>query len=168
MLRSNSTRDASNLSVHNDAFREYDYIGARWLNGKESADVGNGGFSPRSGRLLEALADNRFEVDANAYEDALIGDAWRPVLESDYGIRSRPHGVFNMWRHIEDQTMLKIVSALDIATLAFPRGVALLKNYCGLRKFECMKAIYQRYRQHWTTQDVAQRCRDICEVALIR
>jgi hypothetical protein len=185
-----------------DAFREYDYIGARWPGGREGADVGNGGFSLRSIELLQALADDRFAVESNAFEDALIGDAWRPVLERDYGIRFAPgciaerfayeyeiparptfgfHGVFNMWRHLEDQTMLKIVDTLDSATLASPRGVALLKHYCDFRKFACVRAIYRRYRQHWSVQDVAaafmrnglredvaQQCLNICEAASTR
>lgn len=182
-----------------DAFRQYDYIGARWLNAKEGMEVGNGGFSLRSTKLLKALAEERFSVSQDDFEDALICNTWKSALENDYGVRFAPaeiadcfsyeyeiprlptlgfHGVFNMWRHIEDKAMLEIIRDVDMRTLASPRGVALLKNYCDLRKFSCVKAIYQRYRQHWGTQDlfdafvrnglhadVARRCVSICEAA---
>lgn len=186
----------------NDEFRQYDYIGARWPESPKGIDVGNGGFSLRSTRLLKALAHERFAVRPDSIEDAMICDRWRPALETDHGIRFAPaeiadrfsyeyalplqptfgfHGVFNMWRHIEDRSMLEIIEALDLATLASPRGVALLKNYCDLRKFQCVKAIYQRYRTRWSTEDVmravmrnganaevARRCALICEASLNR
>ena len=38
-------------------FLDYDYIGARWWFRKHDRNVGNGGFSLRSRRLLEALQD---------------------------------------------------------------------------------------------------------------
>ncbi|QBR01047.1 DUF5672 family protein [Paraburkholderia pallida] len=158
-----------------EAFYQYDYIGARWLNAKEGIEVGNGGFSLRSSKLLKALADERFATGTERLEDVLICNTWRSVLENDYGIRFAPaeladrfsyeyavparpsfgfHGLINMWRHIEDKTMLEIIRDVDIQTLSSPRGVALLKIYCDLRKFACVKAIYQRYRQYWGAQEV--------------
>ncbi|MFX1674554.1 DUF5672 family protein [Paraburkholderia sp. A2WS-5] len=182
-----------------DTFRRYDYIGARWLNVRPGLEVGNGGFSLRSSKLLEALSDDRFKVGPDAVEDALICGTWRSSLEDDFGISFASgevadhfsyeyeiprlptfgfHGVFNMWRHIEDREMLEIIRDLDIRTLCSPRGVALLKNYCDFRKFACVNAIYQRYRKHWSAQDViaafmrnglhvdtAQQCLRICEAA---
>ena len=47
--------------------------------------VGNGGFSLRSHRLLEALQDPRITlIEA---EDTTIGRSFRPLLEGEYGIR---------------------------------------------------------------------------------
>jgi hypothetical protein len=159
-----------------DAFYQYDYIGARWPNANPGMDVGNGGFSLRSAKLFKALEDERFSVPAGGTEDMLICSAWRQVLETDYGICFAPagiadsfsyeyafpqrptfgfHGVFNMWRHTEDNAMIEIIEQIDMSTLASPRGVALLKNYCDLRKFACIKAIYQRYKNHMGTVDIA-------------
>ncbi|WP_321813588.1 MULTISPECIES: DUF5672 family protein [unclassified Paraburkholderia] len=157
-------------------FRQYDYIGARWPNADTGKEVGNGGFSLRSAKLLTALASDRFVIESDVGEDVLIGSTWRPALETDFGIRFAPagiadqfayeyalprqptfgfHGVFNMWRHVEDRAMFEIIDALDIQTLASPRGVALLKNYCDLRKFNCVRAIYRRYREYLSVADVA-------------
>ncbi|NIE64538.1 DUF5672 family protein [Burkholderia sp. Ax-1719] len=165
--------DASRWS---DRFYQYDYIGARWPNSSSGNDVGNGGFSLRSAKLLKALANDRFSIDPGAAEDVLIGSTWREALEAEHGIRFAPgdvadefayeygvprqptfgfHGFFNMWRHVEDSVMLEIIDGLDIQTLASPRGVALLKNYCDLRKFACVRAMYRRYRAHLSVADVA-------------
>ncbi len=69
-------------------FQEYDYIGARWWFREEGLDVGNGGFSLRSRRLLEALQDPGIVVDRA--EDLLICDAYRDLLAARYGIRIAP------------------------------------------------------------------------------
>lgn len=182
-----------------DAFYQYDYIGARWPNSEEGSDVGNGGFSLRSSKLLRAIANDEFELCPDQGEDALICSTWRPALEEKYGIRfapasaadlfayeyafpSRPtfgfHGVFNMWRHIEDNAMIEIIRTVDILTLTSPRGVALLKNYCDLRKFACVNAIYRRYRdranaeglvsafvRNGVSEDVARYYVDLCEAS---
>ncbi|HEV3431472.1 MAG TPA: DUF5672 family protein [Paraburkholderia sp.] len=165
--------DASRWS---ERFYLYDYIGARWPASATGNDVGNGGFSLRSAKLLKALASDQFAMEAEAAEDVLIGSTWRAALEADHGIRfasaevadefayeygvpRQPtfgfHGFFNMWRHVDDSAMLAIFSELDIRTLAAPRGVALLKIYCDLRKFTCVRAMYQRYRMHLSVEDVA-------------
>jgi hypothetical protein len=69
-------------------FQEYDYIGARWWFAKPGRDVGNGGFSLRSRRLLEALQDA--EVTTGMVEDHAICVTHREMLESRYGIRVAP------------------------------------------------------------------------------
>lgn len=71
-------------------FHEYDYIGARWP-GKTGHSVGNGGFSLRSKRLLEALQDER--CIPSSPEDAVICLQYRDFLESKYGIRFAPEAV---------------------------------------------------------------------------
>lgn len=65
-------------------FREYDYVGAPWSWQPAGRQVGNGGFSLRSRRLLDALADDAFAPGDP--EDALICRTWRPALEAR-GIR---------------------------------------------------------------------------------
>ena len=71
-----------------EAFLNYDYIGAPWPQFATHA-VGNGGFSLRSRRLLTALRDMGAEAGEMA-EDVAIARLWRPVLEAEYGIRFAP------------------------------------------------------------------------------
>lgn len=79
-------------SCWDPAFLEYDYIGARWRFHDDGHDVGNGGFSLRSKRLLEALTDPQFDarVETEPAEDGLICRTWRRRLEADHGIRFAP------------------------------------------------------------------------------
>ncbi|WP_345814536.1 DUF5672 family protein [Paraburkholderia sp. PREW-6R] len=161
----------------NDTFFEYDYIGAIWPFHRDGLNVGNGGFSLRSAKLLHALADARFQFLRGVNEDDLICRAYRPVLEAEYGIRFAPadvaarfayeharpdkptfgfHSAFNMWRHVDDTTMMNIASLLDVSTFTSNEVMLLLKVYCDLRKFECVRAMYERYRQFWTTEAFVQ------------
>ena len=69
------------------AFLEHDYIGASWPQFDDGRDVGNGGFSLRSRRLLQACQSPRFQQSHP--EDVLIGRVHRPWLESK-GLRFAP------------------------------------------------------------------------------
>lgn len=60
-------------------FLEYDYIGAVWPHFQDGYDVGNGGFSLRSRRLMEACRDPGFE--AAHPEDIAVGRINRKWLE---------------------------------------------------------------------------------------
>src|SRR5690348_5786393 len=62
-----------------------DYIGAKWFWAPEGQRVGNGGFSLRSRRLLEALRDPRIVL--TEAEDVTIGRTFRTLLERDHAIR---------------------------------------------------------------------------------
>lgn len=98
-----------------DRFLGCDYIGAPWPQFRDGRDVGNGGFSLRSRKLIEACRDPRF-VQGHP-EDVAIGRDNREFLEREHGMifadsalaemfsfeRSAPrqatfgfHGVFNM------------------------------------------------------------------------
>lgn len=68
-----------------DEFLEYDYIGAAWLDGV----VGNGGFSLRSLRLQQALADDTF-IEITAPEDVAIGRLYKTYLQEAYDIQYAP------------------------------------------------------------------------------
>src|SRR4029450_12207204 len=60
-------------AVRPDAWRgeflDYDYIGAVWCYEGKRCGVGNGGFSLRSRRLLNALRDDRFQPALNEDQD---------------------------------------------------------------------------------------------------
>jgi hypothetical protein len=164
--------DASRWSP---TFYEYDYIGAHWPHRPHGVDVGNGGFSLRSARLLRALADERFVVEPNVVEDEAICQQWRPTLEAQYGIRFAPrevagqfsyealpgtrptfgfHASYNMWRHVDDSEMMAIMRDIDERTFKSRDSLFLLVAYCKVHKFACVKAMYARYRTFWNTQEV--------------
>lgn len=72
-----------------DGFLNYDYIGAPWANRHHA--VGNGGFSLRSRKLVNALQDPRI-IDL-CPEDYAICDHYYDLLVSEYGIRFAPLAV---------------------------------------------------------------------------
>ena len=70
--------DARNWS---EEFLSVDYVGARWPHFNDGHDVGNGGFSLRSRRLLKACSDDRIGGGGEA-EDVAICRTARPWLRS--------------------------------------------------------------------------------------
>ena len=68
-------------------FLEYDYIGASWPQFDDGHDVGNGGFSLRSRRLIEACLAPEFQPTHP--EDLAIGRTNRGWLE-EQGLRFAP------------------------------------------------------------------------------
>ncbi|SAK46983.1 hypothetical protein AWB76_00999 [Caballeronia temeraria] len=146
-------------------FLDYDYIGPRWPWFEAPQDVGNGGFSLRSLRLLKLLARPDVPTFGDSAEDVVICRALRPALEAAYGIRFAPaeiadpfgyehalpnaptfgfHGAFNMWRHTSDADMIELFRAMDRRTFASREFAQLMFRYFELRKFDCMGALYTR------------------------
>ena len=80
--------------IHPSAWREeflqYDYIGATWAFRVDQMMVGNGGFSLRSKRLLQTVAQPWFQLLPGAAEDDLICRNYRPILEQQHQIRFAP------------------------------------------------------------------------------
>jgi hypothetical protein len=72
------------------AFLDYDYIGAPWPHFGDGMAVGNGGFSLRSRRLVEACTTLPIPDVA---EDVAICRVHRQRLESDFGLRFAPEAV---------------------------------------------------------------------------
>ncbi len=69
------------------AFLDYDYIGAPWPHFADDMRVGNGGFSLRSRRLVEACADLPISDES---EDVAICRTHRRFLEERFGLRFAP------------------------------------------------------------------------------
>jgi hypothetical protein len=120
------------------AFLEFDYIGAPWPQFSDGHDVGNGGFSLRSRRLLDACRDVRFR--SGGAEDLAICRVNRQLLEVEFGIRfadrrtaerfsferTAPvnptfgfHGVFNMIEAIGEDAFWDRFLILDDRTTAY-------------------------------------------------
>ena len=114
-------------SCWRDEWLQYDYIGAPWPFHEDGRNVGNGGFSLRSVKLMRFVAENFFEI--YTAEDYIICRDLRPVLEpmgfrwaptevaAEFAFECEPsrrsfgyHGLFN-WPHLmsrrEIQTRLK-------------------------------------------------------------
>jgi hypothetical protein len=70
-----------NPAMWQDEFLSWDYIGAPWPQFRDGHDVGNGGFSLRSRRLLEACRDPGFEPSHP--EDVAICRGNRRLLEEN-------------------------------------------------------------------------------------
>jgi len=117
-----------------DDFLSYDYLGAPWPQFPAPFSVGNGGFSLRSKRLLQACRDPRFQPFHP--EDIGICHRNRALLEEDHGLRFAPvdlaarfscermgtrsaafgfHGVFNMPWVMGLDPFLNLFSTLDWA-----------------------------------------------------
>ncbi|MBL0422365.1 hypothetical protein JI739_18600 [Ramlibacter sp. AW1] len=133
-----------------DAFLDYDYIGARWPAGLPGRDVGNGGFSLRSRRLLEALRDPRLRCEPGTPEDVVICSLWRDRLEEQHGIRFAPleiaarfayeldprpgptfgfHGMFNLPDHLQPTEVLALVRQLQPRAVFHPHFALLAAQY---------------------------------------
>ena len=88
---------ATGLMPWDQKFLDYDYIGAPWPWYQDNQSVGNGGFSFRSRKLLQALQDPRIIMvpndSASMYEDRAIGIGYRPLLENEYQIRYAPRNL---------------------------------------------------------------------------
>jgi hypothetical protein len=119
-------------------FLHYDYIGAPWPQFRDGHDVGNGGFSLRSRRLLEVCRDARFR--GGHPEDVAICRVNRPFLESVHGLsfanrraaelfsfeRTTPdgstfgfHGIFNMIPVLGPDRFWQIYRELDDRRTAY-------------------------------------------------
>jgi hypothetical protein len=120
------------------AFLTFDYIGAPWPQFRDGRDVGNGGFSLRSRRLLEACGDPKFK---RAHpEDLAICRLNRDLLEGTLGLRFADrataqrfsveriqpngptfgfHGIFNMVRALGPDRFWQVYRTLDDKGTAF-------------------------------------------------
>lgn len=69
-----------------DEFYNFDYIGARWAFPETERCVGNGGFSFRSKKLLDALANDEF-INCTEQEDDTICRLYGEYLEKKHDIK---------------------------------------------------------------------------------
>jgi hypothetical protein len=134
-----------------DEFLEYDYIGSRWHFVKDGLDVGNGGFSLRSRRLLDAVLALGITGDP---EDQYICRHHRKALEEQHGIRFAPaevadryafegirptgrefgfHNVFNLPFFNNEASLSRILSAVPDSVFS-PPGVSLIQRLVSLKR----------------------------------
>lgn len=126
---------ASDSTQWTDDFLKYDYIGAVWPWETEGKNVGNGGFSLRSKKLLDACNDPLIKLteQVSVAEDSIIGLEMRPYLEQKYGIQYAPtalakqfsyelgehipsfgfHGLWNVFNFMSDADMDYFAPRID-------------------------------------------------------
>lgn len=136
-----------------DRFLEFDYIGSPWPQFADGHDVGNGGFSLRSRKLMEACRAPGFAQSHP--EDIAIGRVNREFLERDHGMifadrdtaarfafeRSTPpgatfgfHGVFNMIPLIGAERFWHTYRSLDDPSTAFHDYGLLMRQLGSTRR----------------------------------
>ena len=154
---------AINPAAWRNEFLEVDYIGAKWFWHTDDMRVGNGGFSLRSRKLLEALQDARI-VLAEA-EDVTIGRTYRPLLEREHGIRfateaqadafafeaaypiGKPfgfHGLFNFCRVVPPDELAALVRHFTPEIARSPQLAALGRNCLAMGQWRAAAAIFGR------------------------
>lgn len=127
------------------AFLDYDYLGAPWPH--RVPPVGNGGFSLRSRRLLDALQDPA--IRDFQPEDYCICELYRDRLEGEHGVRFAPpelarrfsfeleepsgpafgfHGLFNFHRALSEPELLAWLDKAPAGLLRSMQGRRLVKN----------------------------------------
>ena len=153
-----------NAAAWRDEFLRHDYIGAVWGTYNDAFRVGNGGFSLRSKKLL--LATRRIALEGEAQnEDDLICRKYRPMLESEFGIRFAPenvaeqfsfeltypkalplgfHGLFNIWLVLLPTEVADYIAALPANIVASIQFLRLGFNYRDLRQFRFAEMIFRR------------------------
>jgi tetratricopeptide (TPR) repeat protein len=143
-------------------FLDADYIGAKWYWHTDGMRVGNGGFSLRSRKLLEALQDPR--VVLTEAEDVTIGRSARPLLEREYGIRFAPealadvfafeaaypigrpfgfHGLYNFCRVVPPNEIVELVRHFTPAIARSPQLAQLARNCLAMAQWNAAAAIFQ-------------------------
>jgi hypothetical protein len=153
----------SNPHAWDPAFLDCDYIGAKWFWHNDGMRVGNGGFSLRSRRLLEALQDPRITLDG--VEDETICRAFRPLLERDYAIHfadetladrfafeaaypiGHPfgfHGLFNFCRVVPPDELASLAVDFNDVIAQSPQLAQLLRNCVAMGQWRAAASIAER------------------------
>ena len=160
------------------AFLDYDYIGAPWPH--RPVAVGNGGFSLRSRRLVDTLAQMQF--DTVHPEDRVICELRKDELERR-GIRFAPldvatrfamemvrpvnptfgfHGFDNFHLFLDDASLEQYLAMCSPATLCSPAGRQLVRRlYHSGRHAMAMRLLGRRMqgaRQRGETARLALHC----------
>lgn len=133
-------------SYWRDEFLEYDYIGAVWPQFSDDCRVGNGGFSLRSRRLIEAARDVPLGYEP---EDVLLCRTHRHMLEKKHNIRFAGleiarqfsyereirsgcefgfHGIYNCPAEISSDMIAKLIGSLEPGLVGSRESVDLILN----------------------------------------
>jgi tetratricopeptide (TPR) repeat protein len=144
-------------------YLDCDYIGATWFWYDDAMRVGNGGFSLRSRKLLDALQDPRIVL--TEAEDVTICRAFRPLLEREHGIRFASealanafafeaaypigtpfgfHGLFNFCRVVPADELAELVTHFTPGIARSPQALQLGRNCLAMGMWRPAAAIFSR------------------------
>lgn len=159
-----------NSKAWNAKFLNYDYIGAKWHWHKDGKNIGNGGFSLRSKKLLAILSSNEFNFIDGVNEDDQICRFYYDKLVNNFSIKFPPeelagqfsyerstpevptfgfHGAFNLWRHLDDSEAIDLYEQLDSKTVRSHEYTELILQYFFLRKFNIMRILYSVFMKYY-------------------
>jgi hypothetical protein len=147
-------------------FLQYDYIGAVWPHHPDTP-VGNGGFSLRSVKLLEALESPI--ITKRHPEDFCICDDNKAILENQFGIRFAPsniaeqfavertewhpafgfHGFFNFGKVLKPHQLTEFLHLLPDAYLGGVDTYDLIYYLAEHENKVLAKAIWNRIKFRW-------------------
>lgn len=149
-----------NAQAWSDEFLGFDYIGAPWPHLPAPHDVGNGGFSLRSRRLIDALQDA--DIRETQPEDHVICLDYHDLLVARHGIRFAPvdvasrfafeltppkgptfgfHGFFNFHLAMPDAELQAWLAGAERSVLLSMPGRRLLKNLIRAGRHESARRI---------------------------
>jgi hypothetical protein len=174
---------AYNKFCWDSQFLDYDYIGAPWPFEVETESVGNGGFSLRSKKLLEACRDNAIQLteEIPTSEDKLIGYKHRPYLEDKYNIKfpsidtashfsfelgvHKPclgfHGLWNVFNLMPDETMDYYASRITYKDWELNKWRRVLEAVLRRKRFDLYKNMLDKVPIDITaqlTQSLKEEC----------
>jgi hypothetical protein len=152
-----------------DRFLAYDYIGAKWPWHPPNRRVGNSGFCLRSKRFLDVIAEIPLPPPGQFLDDNYFCCTIRESLERDYKIDIAPeevadkfayerhvpgqptfgfHGLFNFWRHMDDDEMEKIPYLIDNYYISTRSYLEVLLHYYMAGNVRVFGSWYARMRNH--------------------
>lgn len=154
-------RDAS---LWSDDFLDFDYIGAPWVSGELAGQVGNGGFTLRSRKLLLALQDEA--LTAHNPEDVCLAVTHRQALEAA-GIRFADlataqrfacergpwraafgfHAMFNLPQVLRPAEMRQFIDALPASMTTSPDARHLIKALMQAGQPDAARALLDKRTQ---------------------
>lgn len=150
-------------SLWDDAFLTHDFIGAPWPQFDDGLNVGNGGFSLRSKRLMEATTQIE---PGNEAEDTAICRTNRRMLETRYGLRFAPeelarrfsfergepsgptfgfHGVFNMLSSVAPDDFAALLRSVEPGVLGRKEAREILADALRRRHRPLISAALRHY-----------------------
>jgi hypothetical protein len=166
-----------NAKKWDDQFYKYDYIGAPWYWHNDGMNVGNGGFSLRSKRLLSITATDHYPFIENMNEDDQVCRHYRSKLITESCItfapeelahqfsyeRSLPnaptfgfHGIFNMWRYLNDAELVEFTRELNPYIFHSIEYFELMLQYLIHRKFNALEILYGYVKKNCSTEEIKQ------------
>lgn len=147
-------------------FLNYDYIGPVWPHHPETP-VGNGGFSLRSVKLLQAIKRPGF-IQRHPEDYCICADN-KDFLEQECGIRFAPaqlaeqfaversewhdafgfHGFFNFGRVLSDQELGNFLDILPTSYLTGVDSYDLISDLVSNGRLELAQEIFSRVKFRW-------------------